>query len=100
MYRKAGIYHSSVVDYDRSAVSSETVRGGCGGFDGGGRIFDDHNELLAALLEALPPSCHLLLVGDSISYPRGPGFVLHDLIESGCCVRFVFSQIFRQKRAD
>lgn len=54
-------------------------------------------ELMAALLDALPPSCHLLLVGDVDQLPAvGPGFVLHDLIESGCLCIIRLSQIFRQ----
>lgn len=54
-------------------------------------------ELMAALLEALPPSCHLLLVGDVDQLPAvGPGFILHDLIESGCLCTIRLSQIFRQ----
>ncbi|MBN2327325.1 MAG: ATP-dependent RecD-like DNA helicase [Candidatus Omnitrophica bacterium] len=53
--------------------------------------------LMASLLEALPSSCHLLLVGDVDQLPAvGPGFVLHDLIESECLCTIRLSQIFRQ----
>ena len=54
-------------------------------------------ELLASLLEALPPSSHLLLVGDVDQLPSvGPGTVLHDLIESGLFCTIRLTEIFRQ----
>ncbi|MFB3786505.1 MAG: AAA family ATPase [bacterium] len=55
-------------------------------------------ELMAALLDALPPEGHLLLVGDVDQLPAvGPGFVLHDLIESGLFPTIRLNEIFRQK---
>ncbi len=55
-------------------------------------------ELMAALLEALRPSCHLLLVGDVDQLPAvGPGFVLHDLIESGQFKTIRLTDIYRQQ---
>lgn len=57
-------------------------------------------ELMAALLDALPPDCHLLLVGDVDQLPAvGPGFVLHDLIESGLFQTVHLDEIFRQKES-
>ncbi len=57
-------------------------------------------ELMAALLEALPSECHLLLVGDVDQLPAvGPGFVLHDLIESGLFPTIRLNEIFRQKES-
>ncbi len=55
-------------------------------------------ELMAALLEALPASCHLLLAGDVDQLPAvGPGFVLHDLIESKRFKTVFLTDIFRQQ---
>jgi len=54
--------------------------------------------LMAALLEALPPSAHLLLVGDVDQLPSvGPGFVLRDIIRSGLVSVIALSEIFRQR---
>lgn len=54
-------------------------------------------ELMASLLEALPPSAHLLMVGDVNQLPAvGPGLVLFELIESGFFKTICLSQIFRQ----
>jgi len=56
-------------------------------------------ELAAALLEAVPPSCRLVLVGDSDQLPSvGPGNVLADLIFSGTTPVVRLDQIFRQAR--
>jgi len=54
-------------------------------------------ELAASLLEAVPPSCRLVLVGDSDQLPSvGPGNVLADLIASGTTPVVRLDQIFRQ----
>ncbi|MEW6233818.1 MAG: AAA family ATPase [Candidatus Omnitrophota bacterium] len=54
-------------------------------------------ELMAAMLEALPPAAHLLLVGDVNQLPAvGPGLVLHDLIECKKFKTILLSEIFRQ----
>jgi exodeoxyribonuclease V alpha subunit len=55
-------------------------------------------ELMYSLLRALPPHCHLLLVGDVDQLPSvGPGSVLHDLI-SCCCIKTIrLQQIYRQQ---
>jgi len=54
--------------------------------------------LMAALLETLPPSAHLLLVGDVDQLPSvGPGFVLRDIIRSGLVSVITLSEIFRQR---
>ncbi len=56
-------------------------------------------ELMASLLEALKSSCHLLIVGDVDQLPSvGPGFVLHDLIESGYFKTIHLSEIYRQQK--
>ncbi len=56
-------------------------------------------ELMASLLEALPASCHLLLVGDVDQLPSvGPGFVLHNLIESGYFKTIRLTDIYRQQK--
>jgi len=52
------------------------------------------------LLDALPPTAHLLLVGDADQLPSvGPGLVLHDLIASGCVPVVRLTEIFRQAAA-
>jgi exodeoxyribonuclease V alpha subunit len=54
-------------------------------------------SLMAALLRALPPSAHLVLVGDVDQLPSvGPGSVLSDLIESGCLPVVKLTKVFRQ----
>jgi exodeoxyribonuclease V alpha subunit len=54
-------------------------------------------ELAAALLEAVPQGCRIVLVGDSDQLPSvGPGNVLADLIASGTVPVIRLSQIFRQ----
>jgi len=56
-------------------------------------------ELAAALLEAVPPSCRLVLVGDSDQLPSvGPGNVLADLIASKTTPVVRLDQIFRQAK--
>jgi exodeoxyribonuclease V alpha subunit len=53
--------------------------------------------LAAHLLEAIPPNCHLVLVGDADQLPSvGPGNVLHDLIASGVVPLVRLDHIFRQ----
>jgi len=53
--------------------------------------------LLYALLRAVPVGTRLVLVGDMDQLPSvGPGNVLHDLIESGCCPVVRLEHIFRQ----
>jgi exodeoxyribonuclease V alpha subunit len=54
-------------------------------------------HLFNALLKALVPGVHLILVGDSSQLPSvGPGQVLRDLIESGKFPTTYLKKIFRQ----
>jgi len=54
-------------------------------------------ELAARLLEAIPPGCRLVLVGDADQLPSvGPGNVLRDLIASGVVPVVRLDHIFRQ----
>jgi exodeoxyribonuclease V alpha subunit len=54
-------------------------------------------QLMAGLLEALPPDAALLLVGDADQLPSiGPGQVLADLIASGTVPVLRLSEVFRQ----
>ncbi|MDX9754243.1 MAG: ATP-dependent RecD-like DNA helicase [bacterium] len=54
-------------------------------------------ELMACLLDALPLSCHLVFVGDVNQLPAvGPGYVLHDLIQSGQFKTICLTEIYRQ----
>ncbi|MBD3266981.1 AAA family ATPase, partial [bacterium] len=56
-------------------------------------------ELMASLLEALPDYCHLLFVGDVDQLPAvGPGYVLHDLIESQRFKTIHLTEIYRQDK--
>ena len=53
--------------------------------------------LLHSLLEAVPPGCQLVLVGDVDQLPSvGPGSVLADLISSGVVDVVQLTEIFRQ----
>ena len=54
-------------------------------------------RLFKALLTALLPGTHLILVGDGAQLPSvGPGQVLTDLVNSGCFKMVVLERIFRQ----
>ena len=54
-------------------------------------------HLFYALLKALVPGTHLILVGDSSQLPSvGPGQVLSDLIKSGKFPTIILQKIFRQ----
>ncbi|MBQ7430600.1 MAG: ATP-dependent RecD-like DNA helicase [Butyrivibrio sp.] len=54
-------------------------------------------HLFHALLKAIVPGMHLILVGDSSQLPSvGPGQVLHDLIASGKFSTIVLQKIFRK----
>ena len=54
-------------------------------------------ELFAALLDALPLGCRLILVGDADQLPSvGPGNVLTDMIASGGMPVVCLTEIFRQ----
>ncbi len=54
-------------------------------------------HLFYALLKALVPGTHLILVGDSSQLPSvGPGQVLRDLIDSGRFSTIILQKIFRQ----
>lgn len=54
-------------------------------------------ELFAALLEAVPIGCRLVLVGDPDQLPSvGPGNVLNDIISSGIMPVVALTEIFRQ----
>lgn len=56
--------------------------------------------LARALLEAIPPSAALLLVGDSDQLPSvGPGQVLRDLLASGAVPAIRLTEVFRQAAA-
>ena len=58
-------------------------------------MVDTH--LFYALLKALVPGVHLILVGDSSQLPSvGPGQVLSDLIDSGYFPTIFLKKIFRQ----
>ncbi len=53
--------------------------------------------LMAALLRALPPRAHLLLVGDIDQLPSvGPGMVLRDLVNCGRVPVVRLTEVFRQ----
>ncbi|WP_026506893.1 SF1B family DNA helicase RecD2 [Butyrivibrio sp. MC2013] len=54
-------------------------------------------HLFHALLKAMVPGMHLILVGDSYQLPSvGPGQVLSDLISSGVFPTITLNKIFRQ----
>ncbi len=54
--------------------------------------------LFQALLKAVMPGAHLILVGDADQLPSvGPGQVLKDLIESGCFPVTRLEKIYRQE---
>jgi exodeoxyribonuclease V alpha subunit len=56
--------------------------------------------LARALLEAMPPSAALLLVGDADQLPSvGPGQVLRDLLQSGAVPAVHLTEVFRQAAA-
>lgn len=56
--------------------------------------------LFAALLDALPPTCRLVLVGDAQQLPPvGPGNVLESLLNSGVGHAVILSQVHRQGQA-
>lgn len=56
-------------------------------------------ELCAALLEAVPLGCRVIMVGDSDQLPSvGPGNVLNDIINSGVTPVICLNEIFRQAR--
>ena len=56
-------------------------------------------ELFSSLLDAVPMSCRIILVGDSDQLPSvGPGNVLSDLIASGMMPVVCLTEIFRQSR--
>jgi len=53
--------------------------------------------LAGALLNALPPKCSILMVGDDDQLPSvGPGAVLHDLLRCPRVPRVVLDVLFRQ----
>lgn len=53
--------------------------------------------LMGHVLDALPPACHLILVGDADQLPSvGPGMVLRDIIESGVVPVARLTEIYRQ----
>jgi exodeoxyribonuclease V alpha subunit len=55
-------------------------------------------QLFDALLQALPPQCHLMLVGDVDQLPSvGAGNVLRDVIDSGIAPVTRLNFIFRQE---
>lgn len=57
-------------------------------------------ELAASLLEAVPPTCRLVLVGDADQLPSvGPGNVLGDLIASETIPVIRLDEIFRQAKS-
>lgn len=57
-------------------------------------------HLFQALLKAVIPGTHLILVGDVNQLPSvGPGQVLRDMIGSGCFPMLELKRIFRQEEA-
>ncbi len=53
--------------------------------------------LMSALLKAIKPSAHLVLIGDADQLPPvGPGYVFRDIIESERFSTVVLTHIFRQ----
>lgn len=53
--------------------------------------------LFCALLKAVKPGAHLILIGDSDQLPSvGAGNVLHDIIESACFSTVKLTEVFRQ----
>ncbi|MCR5178347.1 MAG: ATP-dependent RecD-like DNA helicase [Lachnospiraceae bacterium] len=55
------------------------------------------NRLFCALLKAISPGTHLILIGDAAQLPSvGPGQVLHDLIDSHRFKVVALTNIFRQ----
>lgn len=64
-------------------------------------VFDETSmldiRLMDSLLDALPDSATLVIVGDTDQLPSvGPGNVLHDLIDSGAIACSQLTEIFRQ----
>jgi len=59
-------------------------------------------QLLAALLDAMPAGCRLVLVGDADQLPSvGPGNVLGDILRSGVIPSVSLTEVFRQaERSD
>ena len=56
-------------------------------------------QLMAALLEAMPPDARLLMVGDADQLPSvGPGNVFSAIIRSGAVPLVRLTEIFRQKQ--
>ncbi len=56
-------------------------------------------HLFNALLKAIIPGTHLILVGDSSQLPSvGPGQILHDIISSGVFPTIILQKIFRQAK--
>ncbi len=54
-------------------------------------------QLMASLLQAIPPDANVLIVGDVDQLPSvGPGSVLRDIIESGVAPVARLTQIYRQ----
>ena len=57
------------------------------------------NQLMSALLHAVKPGAHLILIGDADQLPSvGAGNVLRDLIDSGRFATVRLTEIFRQAR--
>ena len=55
------------------------------------------NSLMSALLHAIKPGAHVVIIGDSDQLPSvGAGNVLRDLIESGRFATVCLTEIFRQ----
>lgn len=55
--------------------------------------------LMNSLLKAMRPDTRLIMVGDSDQLPSvGPGYVLHDIIESGVIPQVALTEIFRQAK--
>ncbi|MBR3975412.1 MAG: ATP-dependent RecD-like DNA helicase [Clostridia bacterium] len=56
-------------------------------------------QLFASLLDAVPMSCRIILVGDSDQLPSvGPGNVLSDLMQSDMLPMVCLTEIFRQSQ--
>jgi exodeoxyribonuclease V alpha subunit len=88
-------------DEDRRASGVRFERNGENPLEADAIIIDEMSmvdiHLFNALLKALVPGMHLILVGDSSQLPSvGPGQVLKDLIDSGKFPTIYLQKIFRQ----
>jgi len=88
-----------VLDYDSKSNSPTATKGEKGQLSG--VLVDEASmvdlELMEALLNALPPGCRLVMVGDADQLPSvGAGRVLGDIIDSEQIPTTRLNQIYRQ----